>query len=299
MPVLTSQARKAPAKASGGAARKKKLARSPRRSVRTRALPGWAVPVLAVCGVVTAVTGVGVFAWSSGWISEQTARIEDGFAGMAAASGLVVKSVMVDGRQQTSDTALTRALGVRPEMPIFAVDLPTAQARVAALPWVKDVVIERRLPDTLYVHVTERTPMAVWQQDGRLVVVDSTGAELTPDYQQFTNLPLIVGQDAPQTAGALLPLLDAVPQIRKRLYAAIRVGGRRWDLRLDNGVDIRLPEEGVAMALKQAANLDQVDKLFDRDIVAIDLRLPDRLVIQTSETAAKAMKEPVPRPAGI
>ncbi|MDU0959237.1 MAG: cell division protein FtsQ/DivIB, partial [Bradyrhizobium sp.] len=39
------------------------------------------------------------------------------------------------------------------------------------------------------------------------------------------------------------------------------------------------------------SRLDQEDKLFSRDIVAIDMRLPDRLTVQLSDDAAKARED--------
>jgi len=73
--------------------------------------------------------------------------------------------------------------------------------------------------------------------------------------------------------------------------AAVFVGERRWNLRLKDGLDIRLPENDVGNALATLSKLDKDDRLFSRDIVAVDMRLPDRLTVQLSEDAAKAREE--------
>ena len=85
-----------------------------------------------------------------------------------------------------------------------------------------------------------------------------------------------------------LALLDRYPQVRSLTKAAIFVGERRWNLRLKDGLDIRLPENDVGNALAALSKLDKEDKLFSRDIVAVDMRLPDRVVVQLSDDAAKA-----------
>ena len=73
--------------------------------------------------------------------------------------------------------------------------------------------------------------------------------------------------------------------------AAIFVGERRWNLRLKDGLDIRLPELEVGGALAALSKLDKEDHLFSRDIVAVDMRLSDRLTLQLSDDAARAREE--------
>jgi len=88
-----------------------------------------------------------------------------------------------------------------------------------------------------------------------------------------------------------LALLDRYPQVRAATKAAILVGERRWNLRLKDGLDIRLPENDVGNALAVLSKLDKEDRLFSRDIVAVDMRLLDRLTVQLSDDAAKAREE--------
>ncbi|MCH7555160.1 MAG: cell division protein FtsQ, partial [Proteobacteria bacterium] len=59
--------------------------------------------------------------------------------------------------------------------------------------------------------------------------------------------------------------------------------GRRWNLRLDNGVDVELPEAGINAAWRRLADIERRHRLLSRDITAIDLRLPDRLVVRPAE----------------
>jgi cell division protein FtsQ len=102
---------------------------------------------------------------------------------------------------------------------------------------------------------------------------------------------MIVGKGADTRAKDFLALLARYPQVQSQVKAAIYVGERRWNLRLNNGLDIRLPENDVGNALATLTKLDNDDKLFSRDIVAVDMRLPDRLTVRLSEDAAKAREE--------
>ena len=120
-------------------------------------------------------------------------------------------------------------------------------------------------------------------------MIADDGAVLEPYVtRRFATLPLVVGKGAETRAHDFLALLDRYPQVRAVTKAVIFVGERRWNLRTKDGLDIRLPENDVGNALATLSKLDQEDKLFSRDIVAVDMRLPDRLVVQLSDDAAKA-----------
>ena len=54
-----------------------------------------------------------------------------------------------------------------------------------------------------------------------------------------------------------------------------------------------MPETGVAPALERLVALDREKNLLARDIVAIDLRLPDRVTVRLSDAAAQARIEAV------
>ena len=147
-------------------------------------------------------------------------------------------------------------------------------------------------PGNLQIDVTERSPFALWQEDGKVSVIADDGAVLESYVaKRFTTLPLVVGKGAETRARDFIALLDRYPQVRPLVRAAVFVGERRWNLRLKNGLDIRLPEQDVGRALATLSKLDKEDKLFTRDITAVDARLPDRVTVRLSEDAAKAREE--------
>ena len=128
---------------------------------------------------------------------------------------------------------LLRALDVRIGSPIFGVDLEAARERLAALPWVESVTIERRLPDMLYVRIVEAEPMALWQHEGKLRLLSRNGEPIDePQPLRFASLPLVVGAGAPEHAAELLAMLATQPELQVQVKAAVRVGERRWNLQL-------------------------------------------------------------------
>jgi len=227
-------------------------------------------------------------AWDDAW---------DGFDSVMADAGLTVQSVTLEGRGETARTDIIRMLGIKRGTLMVDVDVDEARARLEALPWVQSAEVRRVWPDRIYVRVVERKPVAIWQNDGELAVIDRTGHAISgEDVTRFTNLPLVVGKGAETAAAGLLDLLSRQPQLRNHVKAAVRVGERRWNLRLDNGVEVRLPEEGAEAALAELVRLAREQDILSRDIKAIDLRFPDRLIVKLPQ--AQPLTPPAPKPAG-
>ncbi len=189
------------------------------------------------------------------------------------------------------------AIGVAPGDPLLTFSLGQARARIESIQWVKSATVQRRLPGTLVVRLDERTPFAVWQHDGRFVLIDRLGNTVTDsDVAAFANqVPLVVGTGAPQAAATLIDALAVYPALQARVAAAVRVGERRWNLHLANGIDVKLPEGAVPQALAKLVQLEHDHKLLDRPLQMVDMRLPDRLTIRPLP-AVDAPKDATPKP---
>jgi cell division protein FtsQ len=182
--------------------------------------------------------------------------------------------------------------GVNGRSSLLFLEAAVVRDKLKDNPWIADATVLKLYPGRLQIDIVERSPFALWQQDGRLSVIADDGAVLEPYLsRRFISLPLVVGKGAATHARDFLALLGKYPQVRSTTKAAVFVGERRWNLRLKDGLDIRLPENDVADALAALSKLDKEEHLFSRDIVAIDMRLPDRLTVQLSEDAAKARDE--------
>lgn len=239
------------------------------------------------------VFGGGAWAVATGRGAEAVDWAWNGVLATAGDIGFSVQEVVVLGRGVTDRSDLWAALGVERGFPIFAFDAAAARQRIMTLPWVRDVRIERRLPDALYLVLEERHPIALWQQDQVVRLIDSEGFPLTETgLDQYRHLPLVVGNGAAGEAASLLRHLITVPTIADRLEAAVRVGERRWDLHLAGRIVVRLPEYDMADALARLARLEAEEALFDRDILAVDLRLGDRVILQATPASADRALQP-------
>ena len=247
---------------------------------------GVALTVLMLLGSVS----LGVV--KGGHVDEFVGALSDTRNALANSAGFRITEVAINGRKQLSQDEVLAVGGVNGRSSLLFLDAATVRDKLKTNPWISDAAILKLYPGRLQIDIVERTAFALWQQDGRLSVIAEDGAVLEPYMsRRFISLPLVVGKGAADKARDFLALLDRYPQVRSVTKAAIYVGERRWNLRLKDGLDIRLPEHDVGNALALLSKLDKEDRLFSRDIVVVDMRLPDRLTVLLSEDAAKAREE--------
>ncbi len=218
------------------------------------------------------------------------------FAFVQDKSNLKLEQVNVEGRVRTKIEDINAAVQVEQGMPIFDVDLNQQKEKIKQLPWIQDVLIERRLPNQLLIRLKEKTPIAIWQNHKKYLPIDADGQTIADDKTVISNVLLVVGEDAPQHTPQLIEELNKYPTVAKRVLSATRVGKRRWDLYLndvENGIVVRLPETDIASALKRLQEFQETGQILERDLNVIDLKLPDRLIVRSEvkETASPKPKE--------
>lgn len=231
--------------------------------------------------VIGAVLALPLLTWSS---EQGRAAMEWAHAQAVVLSGdagLVIRDIQVSGHHQTLPAQVSTAMGLNLGAPLLGFDVDQARTRVEALPWVKSARIIRRLPDQLMVTITERQPLALWQLHGTIEVVDRQGEPVIgANPLAFATLPLVVGKGAARSADDLLGLLASRPILANLVKASVRVGDRRWDIHLQNGVIVRLPEQDAGAAWARLADSPTAMQILERDIEAIDLRWGNRLLVR-------------------
>jgi cell division protein FtsQ len=269
------------------------LRRERQGSARPRPRAPWHGRGGAAGAAVLVLIGTGWWLHHNGVIAHATAAVEQQLLAWTGRCGLAVSSIEVEGRQRASREAILGALGVANGAPILSVDPADAKRRIETITWVHSADVERRLPDTIHVRVVERQPLALWQRQGKLTVIDRDGVVISGERPEtFADLIILVGSDAPAHGTDLIDMLQSEKALASHIAAAIRVGGRRWNLRFDSGVDVALPEEDPAGAWRRLAALEESDGILERDVEMIDLRLPDRLVLRTPDPQKPAGKKP-------
>jgi cell division protein FtsQ len=254
---------------------------------RRRPFPTTAVATGLALGLAAASAGGGYWLWRAGSVTRVATAIEARILAIGDRHGLTLENVDVVGRQRQSIASVLHALDVQRGMPIFDIDLAAAKTRLEALPWIRTADVERQLPNTLFIRLTERQPFAFWQHGGTLSLIDRDGTVIpTGDLAQYGPLIVLVGDDAPANAASLIAMLATEPTLARRVTAAVRFGDRRWTLHFDTGVDVALPETDASAAWRRLAGLEARDRILERDVTAVDLRLPDRVTVRLAPTDA-------------
>jgi len=206
--------------------------------------------------------------------------------------GFRIASIALAGEHQLTREEILTIAGVTGRSSLLFFDAAEARARLKADPWIAEATVLKLYPGRLHIAVTERKAFALWQKDGKVAVISDDGTVVEPYVsKRFADLPLVVGVGAETRAKDFLALLDTYPLVRGQLRAAVLVAERRWNVMLDNGIDVRLPESRVEHALDTLVWLDRDNKILTRDIAAVDLRLPDRVTVRLSDEAFAARQE--------
>jgi len=259
-----------------------------RRRIRAFSRINWRVPRhagLKGTFLLFAATGI------AGVVS--AGRVDETLTWISSASGLAIDSVRITGQTETSEIAVLNRLELAPEASLATFDLAAARERVETLPWVENATLRKIYPATLKITINERKPYVLWQRDQTVSVIDESGRVIGDASDvHYQDLIRVVGQGADKRAGEAIALAGAATAIRDRLRAAVLISERRWNLVLDNGVTLMLPQDKPEAALQVIAALDARNGLLSKDIVSVDLRLADRMFVRlTPEAAARRTAE--------
>jgi cell division protein FtsQ len=198
--------------------------------------------------------------------------------------GMAADDIRINGLVHQEPETVLAALGIKPGGSLVGFDAANAKSFLEDLDWVSSAKVQRLFPNQLEISVVERVPFAVWQRGGSYYVIDETGSamsNLAPG--SMTSLPLVTGEGAQTEVKGLVNQLEATPDLLLKLKAAARVGQRRWNLYLDNGITILLPENDVAAALAQLQALEGRQHLLSKGVRIVDLRFSGRVIVAIAE----------------
>jgi len=213
---------------------------------------------------------------------------------MTSAAGFAINNVKVSGNAETSEIDILEKIGLDGTTSLMALDVVATRDALKTLPWILDAEVRKIYPDTIEIKLKEKVAFGIWQHGQELSLIERDGKPIASlRDNKFAHLPLFVGMDAGTGAEEIMNDLERWPAVKVRVKALMRVAGRRWDLKLDNGVVIKLPERDMDRAMAELDEFDGSQQVLERDILAIDLRLTDRMTVQLTPDAAERRKKAV------
>lgn len=216
-------------------------------------------------------------------------RMENVAKALALSIGLVVTDVSISGNKRMAEHDILKILGLNERSFIVDFNVDEARSVLEQHVWIQSASVQKIYPNRVRISLIERKPYAVWQHGGVMDIVDETGHVIVPFQDDLVQgLPLIVGQGAPGEARSFIQAISQYPQVSDHVRAYVRVGGRRWDIFLNNGIRLMLPEKGAIDRIAFFIKTGMAKDLFSRDVLSIDLRLSDRITVAlSSETLAR------------
>lgn len=207
---------------------------------------------------------------------------------VARALGFGITRVTIAGHVELSEAEILQATGITDRHSLPFADIADIRQRIMALPLVQTASVRKLYPNDLAIDISEREAFAIWQKDGALHVVssDGTATEKFND-ARFMNLPMVVGEGANKRVKDFAALADTVPDLKPRIRAGVLISQRRWNLKMANGIDVKLPEEKPELALQRLSMLQKEQRILERDILSIDLRIPDRITVRLATEPAE------------
>ena len=232
------------------------------------------------------------------WLSDETRRahLSAGIDGIVDRiqnrEAFLVHSMEIEGASAVVDKGLRAMLPVDPPASSFDIDLESLRERVLKLDAVEAVDLRIKPGGILSAVVTERVPAVLWRHARGIELLDKTGHRVASATSRDVrgDLPIIAGEGADRAAPEALALLDAAGPILPRLRGLERVGERRWDVVLDRGQRIKLPEDGALRAFERAMAMDQAQQMLSRDVTVVDLRAEARPVVRIGLDAQNAIR---------
>lgn len=213
--------------------------------------------------------------------------------------GFGISEIAITGLIQLREREILDAAGIDPRVALPFLNVAQARETLESLPLVHSATVRKLYPDGVVINIVEREPYALWQVDGDVYVIAEDGEVIDyfrPD-PRYLPLPQVVGEGAQLRLAEYFQLIDSAGALSQRIRAGTLVSERRWTLKLDNGMDVRLPENQPEEALQRLARLDAEHDLLEKDVIAIDLRMPDRVVVRlTAESWATYEEEMRKRP---
>ncbi|MBV1706429.1 MAG: cell division protein FtsQ/DivIB [Hyphomicrobiales bacterium] len=211
---------------------------------------------------------------------------------LARSLGLGVKAIVITTDNGMTPGQILPATGITQLSSTLFLNADAIRTRLLALPRIKQAAVRVLYPDRVVIDIQERRPFAIWQDNGKLSVISADGTPIeTASSRRWAGLPFVVGPQANMQIGDFAKLIAVAPTLKSRIRAGVLVSGRRWDLKMSNGIDVRLPEHHAEAALKTLAMLEATSHVLEKDILSLDFRAPGRMVARLSADAYAARLE--------
>lgn len=206
--------------------------------------------------------------------------------------GFVLDNVLIAGQANLSTNEIVASLNADVGTPIFSIKLDDSKQILEKNSWVKSVILRRQIPDTIFVSLIERKPIALWQVNKKLYVIDEEGDIIeNASIEKFMHFINFVGEDANVHANELIKELNKNPSLAAKIKHAVRYGQRRWDLSIEENINVKMPQHNFQEAYNYLIKMYESGNLFSKDIKSIDLRDSSKIYVEKNQPTKENSKK--------
>lgn len=202
----------------------------------------------------------------------------ENFYNFTVSQGLKLENIYIEGQVNLRNNQVLKSLEHEIGGSIFKLSVWEIKKKLEEIDWVLSANVSREVPGAIHIRIIERTPIAIWQNNQKQYLIDDQGHVINEDnLQKFMYLPVVVGDGSRSTTSDLIHKIKEFPKIYNNVIAMIRIADRRWNIRLKNGPEIKLPEENIESALQTLIEYDGKNKLLGSDMATVDLRIKGKI----------------------
>ena len=189
-------------------------------------------------------------------------------------NGFIIKNIEILGVNHLDKEEIFKIISTRNNLNIFNVNIKNIYREIKNNTWVKKASIEIIYPNTIKILLTEKKPIAIWQNKYGNRLITKTGEVIyEKDLEKFKSyLPIIIGKNAHKNVHAILNILSNNKKFVKNIWSLTFVNERRWDIHFNQGLSIRLPSKNVKNSWEEVIYLDQKFNILNLGLTEIDLR---------------------------
>ncbi len=180
-----------------------------------------------------------------------------------------VVEFQVAGNTVLSDEEIVARCG-RTHESIFAFDLDKSAALIEANPWVESARLRRKLPGTIIIEVTERSPVAFLPSGDKNWLVDDTGRILGADDGSRDGLVALTGTTGPISEGQFLEASSFGWGLRALSFLGPEVRPKVTEINVQAGECSLILDDGCRV-LVGSGDLDCLNRLMGLESILADL----------------------------
>ncbi len=171
-------------------------------------------------------------------------------------------------------------------------DLLGMREKLLQNPWIDDVILSRRWPDSLVIKITEQVPVARWNESafinnrGEVIFIASPSKTLSDGQKQLRYLPHLRGEDkqAFEMLNEFYRLTEIVKGSQLMIAELEKDVRGNWSATMNNGWQVMIGRDHLEEKLKRFNRVvNQQLKPVAYNISVIDLRYEHGLAVRWKE----------------